>query len=47
VKSKLDIRKYFFSQRVTNQLTASRVGTVDGFKIWYDEFMKEGRLGTR
>ena len=50
--SKMDIRRYSFSQRVTNPWNSlpnslKGVGTVEGFKIKFDEFVMSGRLGAR
>ena len=49
-RSRLEIRRYSFSQRVTstwNSLPNSLkgIGTVQGFKIGYDEWVSAGRLG--
>ena len=49
-RSRLDIRRYSFSQRVAgtwNSMPNSLrgVGTVLGFKIGYDEWVRAGRLG--
>jgi ribonuclease P/MRP protein subunit RPP40 len=50
VGSRLDLRRYSFSQRVVNMWnslpdTLKGVGTVLGFKVGYDEWMSGGRLG--
>ena len=50
VRSRLDIRRYSFSQRVVNTWNSlpdslKGVTTVLGFKIGYDEWVSGGRLG--